>query len=279
MDSSDAVRTLGYARLYGFLGAATVATLQTAVDDALQAPPMAGCERPHSRLAALRWNDPIVAAILGHAERRRTLRQLLGGHDLRWISGYVITKDPKAGALWWHQDWWCWNHPVSLHPDAPQVALLCYLSDTNSATGALRVLPGSHRRSIPLHSLLPDAYEQGEDLPSDHPAVSDQPDQLTLNLRAGDAVALDYRLLHGTHPNRSEHRRDCVMLSLTPSWSRLPDNVRAHLIQHLALPQEDETAEGSPVESVVPSFDGPRTSLDVDVVAPSHFIAGAAPLA
>ena len=74
----------------------------------------------------------------------------------------------------------------------------------------------------------------------DHAALSDHRDQVTLSANAGDAIVLDYRLLHGTHANASRERRDTVLLSLTPSWRELPTDVRPHLIQHLAQPHPRE---------------------------------------
>lgn len=101
-------------------------------------------------------------------------------------------------------------------------------------------MPGSHRASTPLHASLPEAHADDADLPAQHPALADQPNQVTLSLRSGDAVLLDYRLLHGTHPNMATERRDAVLLSFAPSWRELPKDVQAHLIQHPALPTQDE---------------------------------------
>jgi ectoine hydroxylase-related dioxygenase (phytanoyl-CoA dioxygenase family) len=38
-------------------------------------------------------------------------------------------------------------------------------------------------------------------LDPENPAMRNYPEQVTLKLQAGDAVAIDYRLLHGTHAN------------------------------------------------------------------------------
>jgi ectoine hydroxylase-related dioxygenase (phytanoyl-CoA dioxygenase family) len=271
-DSNRRFAEQGYAVIEDFLPRDALATLRGAVDRAVQRPPMAGCERPHNRLVPLRWNDPSVDIVLGHRERRRRIATSVGGDDLRWISGYISIKHARSPALWWHQDWWCWDHPVSLRPAPTQVALLCYLSDTHERSGALRVLPGSHRRSVALHSALPAAHAQGAALAEDHAVLSDQPGQLTLSARGGDAVALDYRLLHGTHANRSDKRRDCVLLSFTPSWHELPADLRAHLIQHVAQPVSGERLLPTPWrEELLPSFDGVPADLELNRTAPAHF--------
>src|SRR5450755_316213 len=126
----DQFGAVGYAVLDGFLDEACVDALRDEVDVALRAPLMPGCERPNNRLAALRWDDRIIRIILNDAERYQALGERVGATDLRWISGYVTAKDAHSAPLWWHQDWWCWDHPVSMRPAMAQVALLCYLSDT-----------------------------------------------------------------------------------------------------------------------------------------------------
>jgi len=99
--------------------------------------------------------------------------------------------------------------------------------------------------------------------------MSDQSDQVTLSLSAGDAVIMDYRLLHGTHGNKSDLRRDCIILNFAPSWHQLPEDIKGHLIIHTALPSGSEAV---PVSSVIwkflPAFHGERGSLRVNRNAP-----------
>jgi hypothetical protein len=275
---ADAARGLaesGYSRLPGFLGPRLVAALRYEVDRALDRPPVPGCERPHSELTPLRWNDRVVDLILRDQRRRRAVATATAGDDLRWISAYISVKRARTPPLWWHQDWWCWDHPVSLRPAVAQVAVLCYLSDTTPETGALRVLPGSHRRSVPLHATLPEAHARADDLSLDDGAFADQPGQVTLSARAGDAVVVDYRLLHGTHRNLSADRRDCVLLSFTPSWRDLPRGIRAHLVQSIALPTDAERpGPSSWLSELLPRFAGTPADLELKRDAPAVFAVG-----
>jgi hypothetical protein len=224
-------------------------------------------------LVPLRWNDPIVELFLGSGRRMQQLTAALGADDLRWISGYISIKEAYSPALWWHSDWWCWDHPVSFTRPASQVAVLCYLDDTSARNGALRILPGSHHRSAPIHAILPEAHSKtAQELDPGHEAMRDLEDQVTLGLRSGDAVALDYRLLHGTHPNSTATRRDCILLSFTPSWRRLPEELKAHLIQHPALPSEEEhPGESALNPDLFPTFRGVRRSLTLNRNAPPRF--------
>src|SRR2546425_5064732 len=181
----------GYAVLERFLDAAETSTLRADIERLLVSPHGQSCERPHNTLVPLRWNDVVIGRVLASENRRDRLRAVLNPEDLRWISGYISIKAPRSPALWWHQDWWCWDHPVSYRPRAPQVGLLCYCTRTDAPSAALRVLPGSHHRSTALHAVLPEAHAHDSgDLAASHPAMSDHPSQVTLQLEAGDAVIL-----------------------------------------------------------------------------------------
>lgn len=263
----------GFVVLDRFLDESEVAEIQTAVNSLVVSSPESGCSRPHNTLLPLRWNDRIVRLLLASARRVQVLTETLSADDLKWISGYVSIKEARSPALWWHQDWWCWDHAVSYRRAAPQVAVLCYLTTTDTHNGALRVLPGSHHRSSRIHAFLPEAHAHAaNDLEPGHIATSDHPDQLTLCLRGGDTVAIDYRLLHGTHENASDARRDCILLSFTPSWRELPADIKGHLISHPAQPAADERPPTTSWEAeILPGFSGIRKSLHVNRMPPQKF--------
>ena len=233
----------GYAVLEGFLDPGEVAVASEEVERLLEAPADPSCERPQNTLVPLRWATPLVGLVLSSTRRTRRVAQAVQAEDLRWISGYVSVKDPRSEPLDWHQDWWCWDHPVSGEPEAPQVALLTYLCDTDERNAALRVRPGSHRA----------------------PAA----DSLTLSLAAGDAAVIDYRLLHGTHANATDARRDCLLLNFAPSWRALPEDIRGHLIQHPALPADGEPPPAAAwADALLPRHDGPRRDLPLSRTPP-----------
>jgi ectoine hydroxylase-related dioxygenase (phytanoyl-CoA dioxygenase family) len=262
----------GFALLGAFVDKTELEELQLLVKSTLTAPTHSACTRPHNTLVPLRWNDPTVSFLLGSEHRVQVLIDALHADDLKWISGYVSVKEPHTPPLWWHQDWWCWDHPATYQPAALQIALLCYLADTTIENGALRVLPGSHLKSTTIHGVLPEAHGvAAEELDLEHAAFRDLPDQVTVCLRAGDAVVIDYRLLHGTHGNRRDSRRDCIVLSFTPCWKTLPTDIKAHLIAHPAQPTEAETNAAFVLRSLLPSFSGTRRDLPLSRNAPSDF--------
>jgi len=263
----------GFTVLESFVNEVELKQIIPLVESVLTSSHELACKRPHNILAPLRWNDPIVRVLLKSAIRVNALTVVLGADDLKWISGYISVKEPHSPPLWWHQDWWCWDHPLSYRRFAPQVAVLCYLADTNTENGALRVLRGSHLKSTPIHAVLPEAHgHSAEGLEPGHIALSDLPDQVTLCLRAGDAVVIDYRLLHGTHGNAGNTRRDCILLSFTPSWRGLPNDIKAHLIAHPAQPSGGEALRPSSLlAKLFPKFRGSRQDLPLNRNAPSNF--------
>jgi ectoine hydroxylase-related dioxygenase (phytanoyl-CoA dioxygenase family) len=268
---SDFVRG-GFVVLRHFMDGSELADMQAAVESLVASPPDSACSRPNNTLLPFRWNNPIFRIALACKHRVQALAEAVDAHDLKWISGYVSIKEPRSPALWWHQDWWCWDHPVSYLQASPQMALLCYLNATSPENGALRILPGSHHSSSAIHACLPQANVHGAvDIGPSHIAMSDHADQATLSLNAGDAVAIDYRLLHGTHGNASDVRRDCIILNFAPSWRDLPDDIQGHLICHPALPSADELAAVSWEAGLLPAFSGTRRDLSVNRIAPHNF--------
>jgi hypothetical protein len=266
----------GWALIRNFLAPDELESLAASVNDVLRLPRPSCMNRPGNDLIPLRWNDGIVACMLGSETRLQRLRDLLRADDLKWLSGYISIKAPHSCALWWHQDWWCWDHPITFHRPATQVAMLCYLTDTNRDNGALRVLPGSHHKSSAIHGQLPEPHgDDANRLPYDHPAMADSPDQATVPVKAGDTVVLDYRLLHGTHANGTSHRRDCILLSFIPNWTGLPPELKAHLAMHPALPNPEEQPSPSTgiYAELLPHFAGTPASMTVNRMAPANFSA------
>lgn len=265
----------GFLALKGCVAPSEREAIRSDIDTLLLAPHEPSCSRPNNVLLPLRWCDTTARILLASGRRVQAIRDAVGAIDLRWISGYVSIKEANSGPLAWHQDWWCWDHPVSFRRPAPQVAVLFYLTGTDREHGALRLLPGSHLRSSAIHAGLTAAQAGVVDqlVELGNLAFTDHAEQVTLEAMAGDAVVIDYRLLHGTHANASELRRDCVIVNFAPSWRDLPEDVRAHLISHSALPGPGEATPSWPSweSTLLPRYDGIRRDLRVNRSAPAEF--------
>ncbi len=198
----------------------------------------------------------------------------LGGDDIRWTSGYLISKPPGGDPLFWHQDWWGWGDAVSYEAFPPQLFVMIYLTDTGVENGCLRVIPGSHRQDHELHE-LPAAHTKdiatGIDLAS--PIYASHPDERIAGVNAGDVLIGDARLLHGAYANTTDKERPLLTLWYIPNWSALPGSVRATLrdIYDRRVVDIDEGGEDLPtvdawpanaltqVEHLVPRYEGDDT--------------------
>ena len=139
----------GYDVVRGALDASSVERVTKLVHELLDGRPAYACERENNLLAGLHWDDPLVDELLSDHTFVDAVRHASGATDLRWTSGYVSVRDARTGPLAWHQDWWCWDHPISFAPDAAPVAVLCYLDHLGPERATLQVLAGSHRAEVP----------------------------------------------------------------------------------------------------------------------------------
>ena len=147
----------------------------------------------------------------------------LGFGDFKPANGLIVlTKEPFAPALYWHQDWMRWNDPLSCSPWPQTMFLSYYLEDTTIENGCLKVIPGSHLRRIPLHDQLVPAHEQGARfIEEDHPVMfCDHPDQIDVCAKAGSLVLADARVLHSAYRNGTNQRRDLLLL-----WHHRTDTI------------------------------------------------------
>lgn len=170
---------------------------------------------------------PGYAAFIGNARARDILAELAFS-DPRFSSGYLISKPPSGPPLFWHQDWWGWDDPMSYTDEIAQVFLMYYLTDTTPENGCLRVLPGSHRRKHALHE-ADQAHGEGlsrVDDP-DHPLYGEIADELPVPVKAGDLVIGDARLLHSAYANQSSDERSLITLWFHPNFKQLPAGMRA----------------------------------------------------
>jgi len=181
------------------------------------------------------YHSPIVDELLDLQEAHEacTALQLEGMQSHGTI--IILNKPAYGPPLYWHQDNMQWNHPKSALPWPTQIFLSYYLVDTTRENGCLRVIPGTHRKRLSLHDLLPAAHGPEIQAADDsHPAFMTHPDEIDICVSAGDLVIADARVLHAAWPNRTNQRRPLVLLwwsvfpfPTVPSWweGEIPDAV------------------------------------------------------
>ena len=152
----------------------------------------------------------------------------LGFPNPKFFIGFIISKPPEiAPPLYWHQDCFAWDHPLSYTATPIQLFLMYYLVDTRPENGCLRVIPGSHRTRHALHNLATPDKDEIRNAQEGHPALEPHPDEVDVPVRAGDLVIGDHRILHSAHPNRSAERRTCLTLWFCPLYDELPEPFQA----------------------------------------------------
>lgn len=120
----------------------------------------------------------------------------------------VHPPEPAAEPRWrWHQDGGRQN--VELESPRPRlsVKVAYFLTDVPTAEhGALRVVPGSHRRDA---------------LPREH----EPPDAVPVLVEAGSAVIFDRRVWHARGDNLSDRTRKALFYGYTYRWIRPRDEL------------------------------------------------------
>ncbi|MCC7386161.1 MAG: phytanoyl-CoA dioxygenase family protein [Deltaproteobacteria bacterium] len=221
----------GFTVFPGVLSEAEVSAFR-AIADRLVAAQSEEDRRAHRALGSLIsiWRAPELAELITHPGAREIFSAL--GYPAPCFSGgYLLSKPLGPTPTFWHQDWCFWDDPSSEELDPPQIGLLYYLTPTSAGDGALRCLPGSQRTRHALHDRL-----EAADLKSLR-RVDDPGDALfgsvagevAVGVRAGSAIAMDARLLHAAHPNRSARARPLITLWYFPRWERLAEATRAFL--------------------------------------------------
>lgn len=184
----------------------------------------------------------------------------LGFPQTKFLSGYILSKPPKGPALYWHQDWTYWNDPISLAETPPQLFLMYYLTDTTPLNGCLKVIPGSHRQRIGLHDALPEAHTgatfSAQNNP-DSPLFAAHPDEVNIEVKAGDLVIGDARVLHAAYANESAARRTCLTLWYFPAYEALPDSIKAN-IQRMQEPNfiPQHPQDIALMQGLMPTYEG-----------------------
>ena len=132
--------------------------------------------------------NPEMAPLISLPSAQKALCEL-GFTNLKFYSGYIISKPPEiAPALFWHQDGFVWDDPISYTDTPVQFFLMYYLINTNQNNGCLRVIPGSHRKRHRLHGLPPAHSKEIQNATNGHPALEFDPDEVDVPVKAGDLV-------------------------------------------------------------------------------------------
>lgn len=167
----------------------------------------------------------------------------------------ILTKDPGGPPLYWHQDWYHWDDPISCAPWPQHIFLKYYLTDTTPENGCLKVIPGTHCKRIDLHDKLlyasehSDAVKLGSKFEAEHAVMfSDHPDQVDVCVKAGSLVVRDARLLHSARKNYTDTRRTMLLV-----WPARPNTVPDYWNDEIPEPVLNRDENGNYPGSQIPS--------------------------
>lgn len=212
----------------GFFDEATMGILKKRASDTVDGLAPEHRQRFKSTGSLCNFADhPQFADLISHPKVMQLLADF-GARDPRWLSGYLVSKPGGGPPLFWHQDWWGWDHDISYKPEPISLFFMLYLTDTTPENGCLRAIPGSHIKAHELHD-LPDAH--GESLsrfenPED-PAYASHGDETAVKVMAGDLLVGDSRLLHGAYANTVEAERPLLISWYIPDFSALPESIQS----------------------------------------------------
>ena len=156
------------------------------------------------------WLDDMVR----HPGILDAVEDILGPNILAWGSSFFIKEPRHPGFVSWHQDSTYWG----LDP-ADIVTAWVALSDSTVENGAMRVMPDTHTMDQAPHR---DTFAEGNLLSrgQEIEVDVDASKAHTLVLQAGEMSLHHVRLIHGSDPNPSDHRRIGFAVRYLPTYVR-----------------------------------------------------------
>jgi ectoine hydroxylase-related dioxygenase (phytanoyl-CoA dioxygenase family) len=161
--------------------------------------------KPHLLLT---WADDLVR----HPKILDAVEDILGPDLLCWSSSLFIKDAHDPSYISWHQDSTYWGLS---HPDV--ITAWLALSPSTVENGCMQVDPGSHlldqlphKDTFAADNLLTRGQEVQVDVDPDH--------VVDIVLQPGEFSLHHVRIVHGSEPNRSDHRRIGFAVRYVPTY-------------------------------------------------------------
>jgi ectoine hydroxylase-related dioxygenase (phytanoyl-CoA dioxygenase family) len=156
------------------------------------------------------WASDLVR----HPRILDAVEDLIGPDLLCWTTNFFIKEARDPAFVSWHQDSTYWG----LEPHDVVTAWVA-LSDAPVESGAMKFLPGSHRRDQIPHR---DTYHKDNLLTrGQEVAVEvDEREAIDVPLAAGEMSLHHIRLVHGSKPNATANRRIGLAIRYIPTYVR-----------------------------------------------------------
>ena len=203
-------REQGYAAPIRALSSAEAASVRSKLEQfEAGAGPLAGKIRQKSHLLFTWLND-----LIRHEKILDAVEDVIGPNILCWGTSFFIKEPRNPAFVSWHQDSTYWG----LDP-ADVVTAWVALSDSTVENGAMRVMPATHLMDQIAHNdtfLSDNLLSRGQEVMVD----VDESKAKTLVLSAGEMSLHHVRLIHGSDPNPSDHRRIGFAIRYLPTHVR-----------------------------------------------------------
>ena len=134
---------------------------------------------------------------------------------------YPVPKaDVEGKVSGWHRDRWGQVPRSSTYERPNAINAISYLQELTDDIGPLRVIPGSHRRSLTIHP---------DDRSKPHP------DEMVIKMKPGDVVITHVNLVHSGTPNTSTSGELRYFFSIfyNLTWLKHTDNHSGPLTRQL----------------------------------------------
>jgi Phytanoyl-CoA dioxygenase (PhyH) len=129
--------------------------------------------------------------------------------ELQLLGGTLATKVTGNAVLSAHQDW-----SIVDESRFRSYNLWIPLVDTNRENGTLGMVPGSHRWTTSVRGLnIPNPFEK---FTGQITSIGHEPD-----LKAGQAILYDHRLVHYSRPNQTSRRRNTAIIGVKDKQAEL----------------------------------------------------------
>ncbi|MDQ7251143.1 phytanoyl-CoA dioxygenase family protein [Dongia sedimenti] len=161
-----------------------------------------------------------LADLVRHPTILDQVESLLGPNLLCWASDF-FSKSPDDGMrVTWHQDSTYWGLSK---PDI--VTAWVAFTPSTVASGCLRVVPGSHLKDQLPHGdtfAADNMLSRGQEIK----VAVDERDAVDVVLQPGELSLHHVRLIHGSEPNRADHRRIGFAIRYLPTSVRQTSGMR-----------------------------------------------------
>jgi ectoine hydroxylase-related dioxygenase (phytanoyl-CoA dioxygenase family) len=150
---------------------------------------------------------------LAHDPRVLSIAESVMGPNLILLFTHLFCKPASSNrSVPWHQDGPFW--PVT---PMKSCTIWVALDDVDEGNGAMKIIPGSHKKNALEHNLIEDKNSTlNRELPIEN--VDEQNAEL-IELKAGQVSVHDIGIIHGSAANASGRRRAGLALRYMPSTS------------------------------------------------------------